>query len=150
MSLLTETAPAIRELSTLRLHAMRGGYLVIGVGLAVVKWPLLPKAHTLPLFEGVTLCLLTAMSLLAFVGVWHPVRMLPLLVLEVLWKVLWLSIVAVPRAVAGDLDPAFVDVAVNCTVVVVIVAVVPWGLVWRGLRDTRLRGGEPAARPWRQ
>jgi hypothetical protein len=41
---------------------MRGGYLLMGVGLAVVKWPLLPGASDLPLFEGVTLCLLTAMS----------------------------------------------------------------------------------------
>lgn len=131
MSVLTEAAPAARELSPLRLHAMRGGYLVIGVGLAIVKWPLLPDAHTMPLFEGVTLCLLTAMSLLAFVGVWHPVRMLPVLVLEVLWKVLWLSVVAVPRATSGELDPAFVDVAVNCSVAVVIVAAVPWGFAWR-------------------
>ena len=131
MTLLTETTPVVPELSPLRLHAMRGGYLVIGVGLAVVKWPLLPEAHTMPLFEGVTLCLLTAMSLLAFIGVWHPVRMLPLLVLEVLWKVLWLSVVAVPRAVLDELGSGFVDVAVNCSLVVVIMAAVPWGFVWR-------------------
>jgi hypothetical protein len=131
MSVLTEAAPAARELSPLRLHAMRGGYLFMGLGLAIVKWPLLPDAHTMPLYEGVTLCLLTAMSLLAFVGVWRPVRMLPMLVLEVLWKVLWLSVVAVPRAVSGELDSAFVDVVVNCSLVVVIIAVVPWGLVWR-------------------
>jgi hypothetical protein len=132
MSVLTEAAPAAtRELSTIRLHAMRGGYLVMGVGLVLVKWPLLPDAHTMPLYEGVTLSLLTAMSLLAFVGVWRPVRMLPLLVFEVLWKVLWLSVVAVPRARAGELDGAFVDVAVNCSLVVVIAAAVPWGYVWR-------------------
>ena len=41
---------------------------LMGVGLALVKWPLLPDAHTMPLYEGVTLCLLTAMSLLALVG----------------------------------------------------------------------------------
>lgn len=40
------TAP---ELSLTRLHLMRGGYLLMGVGLAIVKWPLLPQAHTLPL-----------------------------------------------------------------------------------------------------
>jgi hypothetical protein len=131
MSVLTEAAPAARELSPLRLHAMRGGYLFMGLGLAIVKWPLLPDAHTMPLYEGVTLCLLTAMSLLAFVGVWRPVRMLPMLVLEVLWKVLWLSVVALPRAVSSELDSAFVDVVVNCSLVVVIIAVVPWGLVWR-------------------
>ncbi len=43
------TAPG---LSLLRLHAMRGGYLLMGVGLALVKWPKLPDAHTMPCDPG--------------------------------------------------------------------------------------------------
>lgn len=55
----THPAPvAETDLSLTRLHLMRAGYLLVGVGLALVKWPLLPDAHSLPLFEGVTLCLL--------------------------------------------------------------------------------------------
>jgi hypothetical protein len=119
------------DLSVTRLYAMRGGYLLMGIGLVLVKWPLLPSAHTLPLFEGVTLCLLTAMSLLAFVGVRHPVKLLPVLVFESVWKVLWLALVALPRATAGDLDAATQTVLVNCSVVVVILAVTPWRHVWR-------------------
>ena len=46
------TTPA--DLSLTRLHLMRAGYLLMGVGLALVKWPLLPDAAALPLFEGVT------------------------------------------------------------------------------------------------
>jgi hypothetical protein len=135
MSVLTEVAPAARELSPLRLTVMRGGYLLMGVGLAIVKWPLLPDAHTLPLYEGVALSLLTAMSLLAFVGALRPVRMLPVLVFEVLWKVIWLSVVALPRAVTGDLGPEFAEVALNCSLLVVIAAAVPWGYVWRTWRQ---------------
>jgi hypothetical protein len=135
MSVLTEAPPAAPTLSPFRISVMRGGYLVMVVGLAIVKWPLLPDAHTMPLYEGVTLSLLTAMSLLALVGVFRPVRMLPVLVFEVLWKVLWLSLVALPRAVAGDLGPAFVEVAVNCSLLVVIAAAVPWGYVWRTWRQ---------------
>ena len=129
MSVMTEAAPAATELSPFRLQVMRGGYLVIGVGLVLVKWPLLPDAHTMPLYEGVTLCLLTALSLLAFVGAWRPAPMLPLLVFEVLW----LSVVALPRALAGELGGAFVDVAVNCSLLVVIAAAVPWRHAWRRL-----------------
>ena len=70
----------------------------MGVGLAIVKWPLLATAHTLPLYDGVTLCLLTAMSLLALLGLRHPVRLLPLLLFESAWKLLWLSVVALPVA----------------------------------------------------
>lgn len=123
--------PVAEALSTRRLNAMRAGYLLMFVGLVLVKWPLLPQARTLPLFEGVTLCLLTAMSLLAFFGVRQPTRMLPVLVFESVWKVLWLSLVALPRALAGTVDDAMSQVIVNCSVVVVVIAVVPWGHVWR-------------------
>ena len=122
------TAPA---LSLTRLNLMRAGYLLMGVGLVLVKWPLLPEAHTLPLYEGVTLCLLTAMSLLAFLGLRYPVSLLPVLLFESAWKILWLSLVALPTAVTGSLDTATTEVAINCSLVVVILAVTPWGHVWR-------------------
>jgi hypothetical protein len=77
------------ELSTRRLNVMRLGYAFMGVGLVLVKWPvLLQNAPSLPVGEGVVACLLTAMSLLAFLGLRYPVRMLPILLFEVAWKVL--------------------------------------------------------------
>ncbi|HSK32301.1 MAG TPA: hypothetical protein VK903_02335, partial [Propionicimonas sp.] len=98
-TLTTPTAPTTAtELSLTRLHLMRAGYLLMGVGLALVKWPLLPDAHTQPLYEGVTLCLLVAMSLLAFLGLRYPVKLLPLLLFESAWKLLWLGLVALPKA----------------------------------------------------
>ena len=42
------------DLSLARLHAMRGGYLLMGVGLALVKWPKLPSARAQP--AGVRRC----------------------------------------------------------------------------------------------
>ena len=44
--------------------------------------------------EDVTLCLLIAMSLLAFLGLRYPVKMLPVLLFEALWKLLWFGVVA--------------------------------------------------------
>lgn len=131
MSITTVAEPATASTSTAdlpltRLHLMRAGYLFMGVGLMIVKWPLLPGAHTLALFEGVTLCLLTAMSLLAFLGLRYPVKLLPLLLFESAWKLLWLSLVALPKATAGTLDAATTDVMVNCLLVVVVLAVIPW------------------------
>ena len=125
------TRTTVPTLSLTRLHLMRAGYLLMGVGLATVKWPLLPGAETLPLYEGVTLCLLTAMSLLTFVGLRYPVAMLRLLLFESAWKLLWLGVVAVPRAADGDADAATQDIIVGCSLVVVILAVTPWGYVWR-------------------
>jgi hypothetical protein len=133
MSITTAVAPTTTptDLSLTRLHLMRGGYLLMAVGLALVKWPLLPDAAALPLYEGVTLCLLTAMSLLALLGLRHPVKLLPLLLFESAWKLLWLSLVALPRAINGDVDAATTEIVVNCSVVVVILAVIPWRYAWR-------------------
>lgn len=114
-----------------RLNAMRGGYLLMGVGLAIVKWPLLPQAQTLPLYEGVVLCMLTAMSLLALLGLRYPVKLIPLLLLESLWKLLWLGIVAVPVLASDGVGPEMRDVVVSCSLVAIIIAVTPWHHVWR-------------------
>ena len=119
------------DLSLTRLHLMRGGYLLMGVGLALVKWPLLPDAAGLPLYEGVVLCMLTALSLLALLGLRRPVAMLPVLLFESVWKLLWLGLVALPRAMAGDLDAATTELLVNCSLVVVVLVAVPWRHVWR-------------------
>ncbi len=132
MSTLVQTSPTTQAaLSLTRLTAMRAVYLLIGLGLAVTKWPLLADAHTLPLYEGVTLCLLTAMSVLALLGLRHPVRMLPLLLFETLWKLVWLLLVALPRAMAGELDAATSTIVVNCSLVVLVMAAIPWRHVWQ-------------------
>ncbi len=127
----TAAVPTAADLSVRRLNVMRVGYLFMGLGLVAVKWPLLPQAHTLPLYEGVTVCVLVAMSLFALLGLRYPTKLLPLLLLETTWKVLWLSVVALPTATAGDLDAATTTVLVNCTFVVVIAAVIPWRYAWR-------------------
>jgi hypothetical protein len=115
-----------------RLYAMRVGYAFMGVGLAVVKWPLVINYdQSTPLFEGVVAVLLTAMSLLAFLGLRYPVRLLPILIFECLWKVIWLGVVALPAVVAGSVDHAMSQLIVNCSLVVIILTVVPWPYVAR-------------------
>jgi hypothetical protein len=113
-----------------RLHAMRVGYAFMGIGLALVKWPLVINYDpSTPLFEGVEAVLLTAMSLLAFLGLRYPVRLLPILLFECLWKLIWLGVVALPAVAAGSVDQAMSKVIVNCSLVVIILAVVPWSYV---------------------
>ena len=125
-----EPSTTALDLPPYRLHLMRAGYLFMGLGLAVVKWPLfVDGVDSLPLVEGVVACLLTAMSLLAVLGLRYPVKLLPVLLFESAWKLLWLGVVALPRAVAGDLDAATEEVVVSCSLVVVILAVTPWRYV---------------------
>jgi hypothetical protein len=85
----------------------------------------------LPLFEGVVTCFLTALSLLAFLGLRYPIRLLPVLLFEIVWKLIWLSVVAVPVVLAGDIDSVTAEVIFNCSLIVIIVAVIPWRYVWQ-------------------
>jgi hypothetical protein len=133
----------LEQLSTRRLNVMRVGYAFLGFGLAIVKWPvLIQDVGSLPVMEGVVTCLLTAMSLLALLGLRYPARMLPILLFEVAWKVIWIAAVAVPHLLSGDMDAAIREVLFTCSFVVVIIAVVPWGYAWR--RYARSPGD-----PWR-
>jgi hypothetical protein len=132
------TAPVIADrtvaagLPLYRLNLMRVGYAVMGFGLVAYKWPLLvTHPDPWPLYEGVTTCILVAMSVLALLGLRYPVRLLPILLFECVWKLIWVSVVAVPQLAAGTMDAATRTVFDNCLVGVIVFAVVPWRHVWQ-------------------
>lgn len=118
-------------LSIRRLNLMRIGYALLAFGLAATKWPVIPNAASLPAFEGAVAALLTAMSLLAFLGLRYPVKLLPILIFESAWKLIWLAVVALPHLVAGDLSADLERLLFSVSFVVVILAVTPWDYVWK-------------------
>ena len=87
------------------------------------------KAWTL--MQGVVHCMLAAMSALAVVGLFHPLRMLPLLFFELAWKAIWLVVVALPLWQAHQMDADTSETAVECLMAVVFLVVVPWPYVFR-------------------
>ena len=123
--------PTAPDLSVRRLNVMRLGYAFMGVGVALTRWPsLVLDARSLPVMEAVVLSMLTAMSLLTFLGLRYPVRLLPVLLFEVAWKLIWFAAAGVPRLVSGDLGGRAGEVFVNCTFVVIVLSVIPWRYVW--------------------
>jgi len=125
------TTPA-DALSLRRLYVLRFGYLVMGGGLAVFKWPSFVAHHgSWPLTEGIVECILLAMSILALLGLRYPVKMLPILLFESLWKLTWLAVVALPRLLGDGLDAAATEKFSSLLWVAVILAVIPWRYVVR-------------------
>ena len=122
------TNPA--TLSLPRLHLLRLGYLVMGVGLAVTKWPLVIN-HTgpWPAMEGAVTAMLVALSLLSFLGLRYPVQMLPILLFESAWKLIWMVVVALPLWTADQLDPANLELFSRNLWVVIVLTVTPWRYV---------------------
>jgi hypothetical protein len=121
-----------KSLPTWRLNVMRLGYLLMAVGIALTKGPLFLQGSvaSLPVYEGVVAALLGSMSLLAFLGLRYPVQLLPLLILETLWKLVWLAAVAVPNLASGDMSTQMSTVLSSVSLVVVILVVTPWDYVW--------------------
>ena len=114
------------QLPVWRLNVLRIGYLVMGAGLAVTKWPLLSDAASWGLEEGTIISMLVAMSVLALLGLRYPTRMLPILLFEVGWKAIWLVTVALPLWLQGHLDAATREQVTEVLWVAIIAAVVPW------------------------
>ena len=118
-------------LPTWRLNVMRGGYLLMGGGLAVKKWPELFAHGPWELKHGTILIMLVGMSLLALLGLRYPQRMLPILLFEVTWKLIWLGVVALPLWIDGNLTGATREQTTWILWVVPIIAVIPWRHVIR-------------------
>ena len=120
------TERSAAQLPVWRLNVLRVGYSVVGVGIAVTRWPLLRDHESWGLKEGTVVCMLVAMSVLALLGLRYPTRMLPILLFEVGWKLTWLAIVALPLWLDGNLDAATREQAAEVLWVAIIVAVIPW------------------------
>lgn len=122
----------MHEVSTARLYALRGVYLLIAVGLGATIWPLLLDPSRVPdHMRGVVWAMLAAVSLLAALGIRYPLKMLPVLFFELTWKTLWLLLVALPLWRSGQLDAASAETVRDCIPMVILLAAIPWPYVLR-------------------
>ena len=122
----------MNEVSLSRLYLLRAMYLLISIGLAVLIWPqILFPSHPWELQEGMVLCMLAAFHLMAVLGLRYPLQMLPVLLWEMVWKALWLGIVALPQWSNGTIDASTMANASACLWVVIVPFVIPWGYVGR-------------------
>jgi hypothetical protein len=123
----------MNEVSIFRLYALRATYLLMMVGLGVTIWPLLLDApEAAEHFRGVTWCLLGTVALLALLGLRYPLKMLPLLFFELVWKVTWLVTIGLQLRSSGQLEGVFRETwFANVLGLVIFPLVIPWGYVIR-------------------
>ena len=122
------------EVSTFRLYLLRAMYVFTVVGLAIEKLPALLHPANLSPGDSVILSVLGATALLAVLGIRYPLKMLPLLFFEFVWKSIWILVFGLPLLLSGGLDPNIsfggTETLIACLVGVVLVPLVmPWGYV---------------------
>jgi hypothetical protein len=122
----------LNDVSQLRLHVLRATYLLMVVGLGVTIWPLiLDVPPDLERMKGVVRSVLTAVSLLAIVGIRYPLQMLPLMFFELLWKSVWMIAIGYPAWSAGGMSPEMEGTFYDCLMgLILFPLVIPWGYVY--------------------
>jgi hypothetical protein len=126
------SAPRVRApIALWRIYLLRLGYLIIGVGLALNTWPDFIQPHKWGLMQGVVQSVLMALSLLAFLGLRYPLKMLPLLFFEMTWKTVWLIAVGWPMWRAGNMSDAQSQMAFAISLVAIFPFLVPWDYIAR-------------------
>src|ERR1700761_1386578 len=137
--------------STFRLYLLRAGYLLLVVGLGLQIWPAFinNRVAGMELMEGAVTCMLFALSLLAWLGLRYPLRMLPLLFWEMTWKAVWLLVVAVSHWSAGDMTDGMAGTTFACLSGLIFPFLIPGSFVFenyvRRAGDPWIRGAVPAA-----
>jgi len=117
------------EVSLARLYVLRAMYLVLAIGLGAM---IVPEIVSHPLASrGVIASLLGAVWLLAFLGLRYPLEMLPLLMFELVWKLIWMIAYGLPQWSAGVRPPTFAEDSFNIAWGLVLLLVIPWPYAWR-------------------
>jgi hypothetical protein len=139
------------ETSTLRLYVMRLLYLLNFVFLGLNVWPaIINHAGAWDPVKGVAFSFWAALSALSALGVRYPLKMLPLLLLQLLYKSIWLIAIALPQWSAvrsTDLTKVMLRGAV------VDLILIPWPYVLanyvaiRGDNGDHFRLGKPDVTP---
>jgi hypothetical protein len=130
MRYLGKGAKAMPEVSTFRLYTLRAMYLYMVVGLVIFKWPaILNPPAGLSNDGSIVGSVLAAFSILALLGLRYPVKMLPLLFMEFLFKFIWF---VGWGPFAGELSPeAQLSLTGVLMGIVLVPLTIPWGYVFR-------------------
>jgi len=129
-SIPAETAPRLDgEVPLLRLYVLRAAFLLFAVlGFSVhPQWILDPS----PTNRGMILAFTGGLWIMSFFGLRYPLQMLPVLLIQLVYKGLWLLAVALPRWAAGaPFDPLMTSFAWAMAVGAAFdLLVIPWGYV---------------------
>ena len=84
-------------------------------------------------FRAVAFSFWGVFSLLAILGIFHPLRMLPLLLVQFSYKLVWLVLVVYPLWTAGELAGSGAEslTRANSIGVVLDLLIIPWGYVFK-------------------
>lgn len=115
-----------------RLYTLRLSYFILSAGLGIYIWPNVIQ-HTAEYAGrwGIQVSLLAGLGATALLGFRYPVKMIPLLLFELIWKTVYLAAFALPLWRAHQITGAERADISSVLMVVIFLPLIPWGYVWR-------------------
>ncbi|WP_105167813.1 hypothetical protein [Pseudoalteromonas sp. T1lg23B] len=122
----------MEEVGKIRLNFLRAMYvfIVIGLGLSNTPEAISEMGISADSYTVIN-AMLMGFMILSLVGVFFPLQMLPILMFELLWKVIWLAMFALPMHLNMGLDEYATGVAFACFIGVILTPLVlPWRYIF--------------------
>lgn len=114
-----------------RIHLLRLAYLLMAGVMGFFVWQqVLFEAGPWPAPRVIAKSMLAALALLSVLGLRYPLQMLPLMLLEVLWKTVAILLIILPAWLANRITPDLQVLFGECIGIVVVYLVMPWRYVW--------------------
>ena len=118
--------------ATWRINAMRFLFLLMaGIMGAMFVWPqLLFESADWDVMRGLAKSMLAALALMSLLGVRYPLQMLPLMLYEIVWKTIWIVLIAGRAWMADKWTPDIEGLFYDCIGIIIAYFIVPWRYVW--------------------
>ena len=128
----TERHLSKSEMPLWRLYTLRVCYLILAGGLRLYIWPSVVE-HTaeFAVAQGMRFSLMAGMGAMALLGFRYPIKMIPLVPSEMIWKIIYLAAFAPPLWMTHQITETVQAVIIAMLVLVVFVALIPSGYLWR-------------------
>lgn len=129
----TQGIPDIVSLPRWRLYLMKALYLLTFIGLVFDNWStILFPTEPMDTLSGVAISFWASYSLLMGLGLRYPLKMLPLIFLQLLYKSAWLIGTYFPAKSAGVLNEDLQSFFWVCvTAIILDLIVIPWLYVYQ-------------------
>lgn len=117
----------------INIYLLRLIYFLVAVFVATDSWSGILK-HEGPWdpVRAAAICMWAAYPVLSIFGLIHPLRWLPIVMFEILYKIIWLVVVAYPLWSANQLAGSSAEEMTNVFKWVLLpIVAVPWGYAFR-------------------
>lgn len=104
--------------------------LIAGVMGSIVWHQLIFESAGWPVARGLSKAMLGSLALMSLWGIRYPVRMLPLMLYELIWKTVWIGVIFVPAWYYDRASPDLEGLFWDCIGVLFVYIAVPWRYVW--------------------